>query len=194
MLRKKTFFTLAAAVMLAAGAANPAQAQSVALSNNLVFDVAGALSAGVELPLSHATSLDLYGSLRPWKRGDVSVHKHWLVQAQLRLWPCQLMNGFYWGPYVHGGEFNVGNSNLFFGLLKPLESHRYEGWLAGGGIGIGYEYALARHWNLGAEIGVGYTYIRYRKADCEVCAPHDGEETYHHLGPNRLGLNIIYVF
>lgn len=193
MKKKKTIMRLAlAAMFMAAGHAT--HAQNVAVSNNLVFDVAGALSAGVEVPLSHLASVEAYGSLRPWKRGSQSVHKHWLVQTQLRFWPCQLMNGWYWGPYVHGGEFNVGNSNLFFGLLKPLESHRYEGWLVGGGVGIGYEYALARHWNLGAEIGVGYTYIRYRKADCEVCAPRDGEESYHHFGPNRLGLSIIYVF
>lgn len=183
--------TLAAMLMTTGPAAT---AQRVAVSNSLVFDVAGALSAGIEVPLSRATSIEAYGSLRPWKRGTQSVHKHWTVQAQLRFWPCQLMNGWYWGPYVHGGEFNVGNSNLFFGLLKTLEDYRYEGWLAGGGVGIGYEYALARHWNLGAEIGVGYTYIRYRKADCEVCAPRGDQESYHHFGPNRLGLSIIYVF
>lgn len=190
MLNKKKFLLL----LLLLIAMMPVRAQRLAINNNLVFDVAGALSAGVEVPLSQSTSIEAYGSLRPWKRGQTSVHKHWLVQTQLRLWPCQLMNGFFWGPYVHGGEYNIGNSNLFFGLIKPLESHRYEGWLIGGGIGIGYEYALARHWNLGAEIGAGYTYLRYKKYDCEVCGTERDDEPYHYVGVNRLGLSIIYVF
>lgn len=119
----------------------------------MLFDVAGALSAGVEIPTPHYTSIDLYGSIRPWKRGDESVHKHWLAQAQYRIWPCQVMNGFFYGPYVHGGEFNLGNHELCLGLLKGLKPDRYEGWLIGGGIGAGYEYALAKHWNIGAEAG-----------------------------------------
>ena len=160
----------------------------------MVFDIAGALSAGVEIPCSKSTSIDLYGSIRPWQRSDESVHKHWLLQGQYRLWPCQLMNGFFFGPYVHAGEFNIGNSNLFFGLLPTLENNRYEGWLAGGGLGCGYEYALARHWNLGAEIGVGYTYIDRKKTDCQVCSPLNGDDVYHYVGISRLGLSIIYVF
>ena len=191
MIPRKRILLLLASLMMAF---TPASAQRLAINNNLVFDLAGALSAGVEIPLSASTSLETYGSLRPWKRGETSVHKHWLVQSQFRLWPCQLMNGFFWGPYVHGGEFNIGNSDLFFGLIKPLETHRYEGWLLGGGVGIGYEYALAKHWNLGAEIGAGYTYIRYKKYDCEVCGTEKGAETYNYFGVNRLGLSIIYVF
>jgi len=169
-------------------------AQHFAVSNNALFDAAGAISAGIEVPCSNAASIELYGSFRPWKREERQGHKHWLAQAQYRLWPCQVMNGFFWGPYVHGGEFNLSNHDLCFGLLKGLKPNRYEGWLVGGGIGAGYEYALAKHWNLGAEIGAGYTYIRYKKYDCEVCGTEKGAETYNYFGVNRLGLSIIYVF
>ena len=169
-------------------------AQHIAVSNNLLFDVAGAISAGVEIPLSNMTSVEAYGSIRPWKRGDESVHKHWLVQAQYRIWPCQVMNGFFFGPYVHFGEYNFGNKELPFGLLKGLKPYRYEGWLAGGGIGAGYEYALAKHWNVGAEVGVGYTYIKYKKYNCEVCGTQKDDDVYHYVGISRLGLSLIYVF
>lgn len=169
-------------------------AQHIAVSNNLLFDVAGALSAGVEVPLSNMTSVEAYGSIRPWKRKDDSVHKHWLVQAQYRLWPCQVMNGFFYGPYAHFGEYNLGNQTLPFGLLKGLKPNRYEGWLAGIGIGAGYEYALAKHWNIGAEVGVGYTYINYKKYNCEVCGRQKDDGVYHYVGLSRLGLSLIYVF
>jgi hypothetical protein len=170
------------------------KAQHIAINNNLLFDVAGAFSAGVELPLSKMNSIELYGSIRPWKRGDVTVHKHWTAQAQYRFWPCQLMNGFFWGPYVHGGQFNLGNKDLFFGLLKGLKPNRYEGWFLGGGMGVGYEYALAKHWNIGAEIGVGYTYINYKKYACEICGTLKDDAHYNYIGVSRLGLSLIYVF
>ena len=169
-------------------------AQHLAINNNLLFDAAGALSAGVEIPLSKKTSFETYGSIRPWKRGDFSVHKHWSVQTQFRLWPCQVMNGFFYGPYAHYSEFNLGNRDVCFGLLKGLEPNRYEGWLVGGGIGGGYEYALAKHWNIGAELGIGYTYINYKKYNCEVCGSLKDNDEYHYVGISRLGLSLIYVF
>ena len=170
------------------------RAQHFALNNNLLFDLAGAMSAGMEIPLSKQTSFEAYGSLRPWKRGDLTVHKHWIVQTQFRLWPCQVMNGWFYGPYAHFGEFNLGNRDVLFGMLKGLKPNRYEGWLAGAGFGVGYEYVLAKHWNLGAEIGLGYTYIKYKKFGCEKCGQQKGDADYHYFGPSRLGLSVIYVF
>lgn len=179
---------------LIVGVGLPVHAQHIAINNNLLFDAMGALSAGVEIPYHKNTSMEFYGSVRPWKRSEESVHKHWVAQAQYRIWPCQLMNGVFWGPYVHGGQFNLGNKDLFFGLLKGLKPNRYEGWLVGGGIGAGYEYALEKHWNIGAEIGVGYTYIDYKKYDCEVCGALRDDGVYHYFGISKLGLSIIYVF
>jgi len=172
----------------------PSYSQHLAINNNLLFDVAGAFSAGVEIPLTKKSSFEAYGSLRPWKRDDQSVHKHWIVQAQYRLWPCQVMNGFFYGPYIHAGEFNIGNKSFAFGLLNGLKPYRYEGWLAGIGIGGGYEYPLAKHWNIGAEFGVGYTYINYKKFNCEVCGSLKDDDVYHYVGLSRLGLSLIYVF
>ena len=169
-------------------------AQNIAISNNLLLDLDRALSMGIEIPGANKTSLELYGSIRPWKRSEQTVHKHWMVQAQYRFWPCQVMNGFFAGPYVHGGEFNIGNHSMPFRLLKGLESQRYEGWLAGVGIGAGYEYALARHWNVGAEVGIGYTYINYKQYNCEVCGPQKDNSVYQYVGLSKLALSLIYVF
>jgi len=188
---KKTNILLV--LLLVAGSLS-VRAQHIAINNNLLFDVAGALSAGVEIPIRKSNTLEVYGSIRPWKRGEDSVHKHWTVQAQYRFWPCQVMNGFFWGPYAHGGQFNFGNEELLFVFLKGLKPNRYEGWLLGGGIGVGYEYALAKHWNVGAEIGAGYTYIKYKKYACEKCGVQKADDAYNYVGISRLGLSIIYVF
>jgi hypothetical protein len=189
MIKRKLLFML----LIIAGVVTT-RAQRIAINNNVLFDLMGALSAGVEIPCTKSTSVEMYGSVRPWKRGDVKVHKHWLAQAQYRIWPCQVMNGFFFGPYVHGGEFNLGGQAVLFTLLKGLKQKRYEGWLVGGGIGCGYEYALARHWNVGAEIGIGYTYINYKKTDCEVCGTYYGFDDYHYVGVSKLGLTISYIF
>ena len=45
-------------------------AQHIAINNNLLFDMTGALSLGVEIPSSRMSSFDVYGSIRPWKRGN----------------------------------------------------------------------------------------------------------------------------
>ncbi len=190
MLKKKKILLL---LLLFAGSLTT-QAQHIGISTNAVYAAFTTLSAGVEVPLSRMTSIEAYGSVRPWKREADRVNKHWTAQAQFRIWPCQVMNGFFFGPYVHGGQFNVANPNMPFKLLKGLGDSRYEGWLVGGGLGIGYEYALARHWNLGAEIGAGYTYIDYKKYNCEVCGTQLGNGKYNYWGISRLGLSIIYVF
>jgi hypothetical protein len=168
--------------------------QRFAISNNLLFDAAGALSAGVEIPFSRKTSLEVYGSLRSWKRASQNVNKHWTVQTQFRIWPCQVMNGFFFGPYAHVGEFNLGNQDLFFGLLHNLRPFRYEGWFVGGGLGAGYQFTLSKHWNFGVEAGVGYTYIDYRKYNCELCGTLKEDDVLHYVGVSRLGLSFIYLF
>ena len=104
------------------------------------------------------------------------------------------MNGFFYGPYVHAGEFNIGNHDFCLGLLSGLKPNRYEGWLAGVGMGCGYEYALAKHWNIGAEIGVGYTYINYKKYNCEVCGKQKDKGKYNYVGVSRAALSLIYIF
>lgn len=174
--------------------AHSAHAQHFAISNNVIFDAAGMLSAGVEIPCSKKISVEAYGAIRPWRRGERDVHKSWALQGQVRFWPCKLMNGFFWGPYAHLSAFNYGNRDLFFGIRLGKKDHRYEGWLIGGGMGIGYEYVLAKHWNICAEVGAGYTYIDRKTYSCEVCGSMKGSEGYHYFGISKLGLSLIYVF
>lgn len=169
-------------------------AQSIAIHNNIVYDMAKSLSLGTEISLKPRTTLELYGSVRPWKETSSEINKHWLVQAQYRFYTCQKYNGFYWGPYIHGGEYNMENPDLPFGLLKGIGGARYEGWLVGGGLGIGYEFALAKHFNIGIEAGGGYTYLDFDKYNCGTCGFKTDEGSYNYWGVSKLGLNLIYLF
>ena len=169
-------------------------AQRIAIHNNLLFDLAGDLSLGVEFALKPRTTVEVYGIIRPWKESASSVNKHWAVQTQYRLWTCQKFNGLYWGPYLHAGEYNISNASLPFGLFKGLKSHRYEGWMIGGGLGCGYQYAVSTHWNVGAELGLGYTFFRSRKFDCGVCSAYHGYDNYNYWLFTKGSVYISYIF
>lgn len=183
---------LAAIFMLCCGL--NANSQQMAIHNNLLFDLSGDLSMGMEFALKPRTTVEVYGTIRPWKESESSVNKHWAVQAQYRLWTCQKFNGFYWGPYMHAGEYNLSNASLPFGLLKGLKSHRYEGWMIGGGIGCGYQYAVSTHWNIGAELGLGYTYFRSKKFNCGTCSTYYGYDNYNYWLFSKGSVYISYIF
>lgn len=172
----------------------PASAQDIAIHNNLLFDFAGDLSLGTELALKPRTTVEFYGTVRPWKSSGDGVNKHWAFQTQYRFWTCQKFNGFYWGPYLHGGQYNMADTSLPFGFLKGIKSKRYEGWLVGGGLGCGYQYAISRHWNAGAELGLGYTFFRSKKFDCGECATFHGWNNYNYWLFSKGSIYISYLF
>lgn len=93
-----------------------------------------------------------------------------------------------------GGEFNVANLDLPFDFMQQLRDHRYEGYFYGGGISIGHQWVLAKHWNLEASIGGGYARVEYDKYECKECAPKLKSDHYNYFGVTRATLSIVYIF
>lgn len=89
---------------------------------------------------------------------------------------------------IPGGFFGGDN------LTKEVKRHRYQGEFAGVGVTYGYQWALARHWNLEAEVGVGYGHVWYDKYSCEECVGKVGSGTTNYAGVTKLGLSIMYIF
>lgn len=116
------------------------------------------------------------------------------LQPEYRHWFCQPFNGWFVGVHLMGGEFNIGEVKLPFGLFKELRDRRYEGWFAGGGITGGYQWMLSEHWNLEASLGLGYDYIRYDKFACGYCGEILKSSHRHYFGPTKLALSFIYIF
>lgn len=169
-------------------------AQQVGVKNNVLWDAFGSLSLGAEVAVKPRATVELYGGFRPWKRTATSTHKSWALQGQYRFWTCQKFNGFFWGPYVQAGEYNISNARMPFNLFKGLRTSRYEGWLLGAGLGCGYDFALAKHWNAGADIGFGYTYLNYKKFDCGTCGNLREKSTYNYWGPSKASITVTYLF
>lgn len=150
---------------------------------------------GVSYAIGNKSTVELTGSLRPWKRSEEYVNRYWLLQPEYKYWTCQKYNGFFWGGYLNGGQFNIGGKKLPFGIFSQLKRHRYEGWLAGGGISCGYHWMLNDHWNIETSVGVGYEFIHYRQYNCvDKCAKLREEGKYHYVGPSKASISLIYLF
>lgn len=197
-MRLKKFLLALALALLALPSV---QAQHVGIKTNLLYDALLTPSLGVEVGLAPKWSLDISGAINDWVVNN-KRWKQWHVQPEARLWLCQRFNGHFFALHGIGGQYNFGNLDFggynFLGTdLKQLENHRLQGWMAGAGIGYGYSWILAKHWNLEAELGIGWIYTRYDKFNCQGCGAKenkDGKLKHNYYGPTKAAVNLIYVF
>lgn len=172
-----------------------AYSQKAAIRVNALSAIDGAFGGGVSYAIGNKSTVELTGSLWPWKRSEEYVNRYWLLQPEYKYWTCQKYNGFFWGGYLNGAQFNIGGKKLPFGIFSQLKRHRYEGWLAGGGISCGYHWMLNDHWNIETSVGVGYEFIHYRQYNCvDKCAKLREEGKYHYVGPSKASISLIYLF
>ena len=101
------------------------RSQRVAVSVNALPAIDGAFEAGVSYAIRNKSTVELTGSLRPWKREEKYVNRYWLIQPEYKYWTCQKFNGFFWGAYLNGAQFNIGGKKLPFGIFAVLKKYRY---------------------------------------------------------------------
>lgn len=171
-------------------------AQEVALKTNALYWATTTPNLGVEMSVGRKHTIQLFYGLNPWRQsgGDRRSLRHWLLMPEYRYWFCQSFNGWFLGAHLMGGEFNVSSIHLPFGLFPDLRDHRYEGWYAGGGITIGYQWPLSKHWNIETSVGFGYDYIKYDKFPCKKCGERLKSSHTNYLGPTKAALSLLYVF
>lgn len=177
------------------------KAQQVGIKTNLLYDATATVNLGVEFGLARNWTLDISGNYNPWTFSDNRKMKHWLIQPEVRWWTCSRFSGHFFGLHAHGGEYNLGGmlpggfkDGKVFGIEnKDISTHRYEGWLAGGGFSYGYHWMLGKRWGLEATIGLGYVYLKYDKFFCQKCGDKMGTGTTHSFGPTKAGVTLIYM-
>lgn len=182
------------------------QAQKVAVKTNLLYDATLTPNLGVEMTTGTRQSIQLVYGLNNWKystneRGPRQA-KHWLLMPEYRWWTCSALNGFFVGVHAMGGEFNAGNIDavipgVFFkgeNLGKGVKDSRYEGKFFGGGVTVGYQWIMSKHWNFEVEAGVGYDHIWYDKYPCSVCGSLQKKAETNYVGLTKLGLSFMYIF
>lgn len=181
-------------------------AQEVALKTNLLYDATTTPNLGIEVGVGKRSTLQLFYGLNPWSfnsdtKGEQKV-KHWLLMPEYRWWTCANMSGLFFGIHAMGGQFNAGNVDLpipgtFFSgdnLATKVKDSRVEGTYLGGGLTIGYQWILSRHWNLEAEVGAGYNHVWYDEYPCSECSKKLGDGSTNYVGMTKLGLSLMYVF
>ena len=136
--------------------------QVVGVKTNLVMDAMKMINLGAEVGLSKKLTLDLYANYNPWKYKDQKMMKMLAIQPELRYWFCDKFNGHFVGFHVHGGVYQAAAINMPWGIWPELEDHRFKGHFYGAGISYGYQWILAKHWNLEGNIGVGYARVKYQ--------------------------------
>ena len=149
-----------------------AEAQSVAVKTNLLYDATATLNGGVETRLAPQWTAEVGANLNAW---DVNGHKwkHWAVQPGNLDMPFKLF----------GTDF------------RNLRDNRYQGWMGGLGIAYGYSWILSKHWNIEAEIGIGWVYTRYDRYECADCGQKmESGHPHNYVGPTKAAINLVYSF
>lgn len=178
----------------------------VAVKTNLLYDATTTPNFGLEAGVGRQSTVQVFYGLNPWtfhhSDGQERKAKHWVVMPEYRWWLCSRFNGHFVGAHLMGGQFNAGNVDLplpggFFSgvnLAKAARDYRFQGTFAGLGITYGYQWILARHWNLEAEVGVGYNHVWYNRYACGDCGAKLNSGHTNYLGITKLGISLLYLF
>jgi hypothetical protein len=198
MMNKLRRITLMAALLIAACTAN---AQRVALKTNVPLWATGTVNFSGEFAVHPRITLDLTASSNlpgVIYFGDKALNRkiwQWTVQPEARWWFAEAFNRGFVGFHAGGGSFDTGGITLPFGLYPDWALHRYEGWFAGAGFSLGWQWVLSPHWNFEATVGAGYRYVVYNRFASPPSFVMDEEATVKHwVGPTKFGLSFSYLF
>ena len=175
------------------GGGNGYAQESIAVRNNLIYDISGTPNLGFDVRVSPHWTLGLNAGYRPWPLDDKTTRKwrHLLVAPELRYWTDSTFHRSYWGVNLVYSHYNVGNVTFPFGLYKTVRDHRLQGDLAAIGAFYGRSWRLNRYFRLEGELGLGVGYTWAKKYDCPHCGTYLGREDKAFLIP-KLTLNVVY--
>lgn len=170
-----------------------ASAQEIGVKTNLLYDVVTVFNLGAEVGLSPKWTIDVSANYSPITWADNRKWKHWMLQPEARYWFCERFNGHFIGIHLLGGQHNVGNIKMPFGLYPLLKENRYEGYFYGAGLVYGYQWVLNNRWNVEASIGAGYIRGVSDRYDCPKCGEWKGKENFNYFGPTKAAISLIYI-
>ena len=188
-----------------------ANAQTLALRNNLLYDATLTPNIGAELRIDSAWTAGANIGLNAWDI-DKSKNKKWrhfLIAPNIRRYfghkSDKPASSSLWGIPADASRhisyleldaiyshFNVGNTKIPFGLYKSIQDRRLQGDLFALGGKYGYSWILSRDWRLEAEAGIAIGYAWFKEYDCDHCGTFYGKGDRIFLLP-QLGINVVYI-
>lgn len=225
-MKKLLFATL---LFLGIACANSAQGQKVAVKTNLLYDATATFNLGLEFGIAPKWTFDIEANYNPWTFSNGKRWQHWMVQPELRYWTCNRFAGHFFALQGAIGEVDLSHVKFFDFWAgntdyDRLRFTRTDGWFWSAGIGYGYDWAIAKHWNIEFEIAVGYaqqTFDQYgynyhghadkfghTRGETTVgeynwskdiayrTTPDKGRNKWHkyYIGPTKAAITLVYVF
>ena len=198
---KKQVLTVILILLAALISVNEAQAQArtgIGIKTNLPLILVGTPNIGIEMTVGSQFSVNGDFLWMPYmfkKHGE--VFRTLMGSAELRYYvkpkyyyTNNMFDGFYLGPYVQSGKFNIG---LYKGAEK--ESYRYVGWGIAAGATVGYKFYLGKRFRLDINMGIGYAHIQYDKyllGGEWANYPLEIKNTKVWVGPTKFGVHLVY--
>ncbi len=102
-----------------------------------------------------------------------------------------LFDGFYVGPYVMYGNFNIGLARHD----DPSDDRRYDGWGVSAGVSVGYKFFISRRFRMDINLGLGYAHLQYdtyRLGGEWADYPMSRKDTKMWIGPTKFGVAMVY--
>ncbi|MDR2890427.1 MAG: DUF3575 domain-containing protein [Alistipes sp.] len=197
---------LCLALFAAALAAVPRAAHSQAIKINLPYTLLGSPNIGAEVTVSQQLAINADFSWTPYifktrpfqSRITEDALRIMQVTGEVRYYvkpryyyTNDMFDGFYVGPYVMYGMYNVG----FATHKNPLDDKRYVGWGISGGASIGYKFYLSRRFRLDLNVGIGLAHLQHDihtlGADyAMVTLARD--KTMLWFGPTKFGAHLVF--
>ena len=131
-----------------------------AIKTNVPLLLVGTPNVGMEFTVSQqfTTNLDILWMPYMFKKHE-EVLRALVGSADLRYYvkpryyyTNNMYDGFYLGPYVEAGNFNIG-----FWRGEERESYRYKGWGISAGLSLGYKFYLSKRFRLDLNLGGMHT-------------------------------------
>ncbi len=195
IVKRACFFLFACFVSLACVERAGAQALKI----NMPLLLVGTPNIGAEFTISQQLAIngDILWAPYMFKKQHEQVFRALVGSIDLRYYvkpryyyTNDMFDGFYIGPYVEGGDFNIG---IYKGAGK--NSYRYTGWGISGGISLGYKFYLSKRFRLDLNLGLGYAHLQYDKyylggewADYPIAY----KDTTGWIGPTKFGVHLVF--
>ena len=169
-----------------------------AIKTNVPLLLVGTPNVGMEFTVSQqfTTNLDILWMPYMFKKHE-EVLRALVGSADLRYYvkpryyyTNNMYGGFYLGPYVEAGNFNIG-----FWRGEERESYRYKGWGISAGLSLGYKFYLSKRFRLDLNLGLGYAHLQYDKYQLGgewADYPLELKDTRAWFGPTKFGVHLVY--
>lgn len=150
-----------------------ADAQNISVSSNLLDWVnVGTVNGAASVALSQHVTMGAEVRYNNWSfgsvdRGNAFQNKSRTAAVQLRMWPWTSYSSWWFGVRAQIEEYNRGG--WIFDRRTSYGRVTEEGFAYGAGVGGGYQYMIAKHWNLDLGLGLWAGRRIYTQYTCPRC-------------------------